>query len=80
MALHRIKDFDPDYKNHFENGDIKGLDVYSGSEKVGSIDDVLVDEDGNFRYFVVNTGAWIFGKKSITSCWSGSGRHRWSSC
>jgi uncharacterized protein (TIGR02271 family) len=65
MALHRIKDFDPDYKNHFENGDIKGLDVYSGAEKVGSVDDVLVDEEGNFRYLVINTGAWIFGKKVL---------------
>jgi len=65
MALHRIKDFDPDYKNHFENGDIKGLDVYSGAEKVGSVDDILVDEEGNFRYLVINTGAWIFGKKVL---------------
>jgi uncharacterized protein (TIGR02271 family) len=65
MALHRIKDFDPDYKTHFENGDIKGLDVYSGAEKVGSVDDVLVDEGGQFRYLVINTGAWIFGKKVL---------------
>ena len=65
MALHRIKDFDPDYKNHFENGDIKGLDVYSSADKVGSVDDVLVDEEGNFRYLVINTGAWIFGKKVL---------------
>jgi uncharacterized protein (TIGR02271 family) len=65
MALYRIKDFNPDYKNHFENGDIKGLDVYSGAEKVGSVDDILVDEDGQFRYLVINTGAWIFGKKVL---------------
>lgn len=65
MALHRIKDFDPDYKNHFENGDLKGLDVYSGTEKVGSVDDVLVDEGGEFRYLIINTGAWIFGKKVL---------------
>ncbi|NJR31819.1 MAG: DUF2382 domain-containing protein [Chamaesiphon sp. CSU_1_12] len=65
MALHRIRDFDPDYKNHFENGDIKGLDVYSGSEKVGSVEDILVDEGGQFRYLVINTGAWIFGKKVL---------------
>lgn len=65
MALHRIKDFDPDYKDHFENGDIKGLDVYSGAEKVGSVEDILVDEDGQFRYLVINTGVWIFGKKVL---------------
>jgi uncharacterized protein (TIGR02271 family) len=65
MALHRIKDFDPDYKNHFEEGDLKGLDVYSGTEKVGSVEDILVDESGSFRYLVINTGAWIFGKKVL---------------
>ncbi|MBW4515781.1 MAG: DUF2382 domain-containing protein [Timaviella obliquedivisa GSE-PSE-MK23-08B] len=65
MALHRIRDFDPDYKNHFENGDIKGLDVYSGPEKVGSVEDILVDESGQFRYLIINTGAWIFGKKVL---------------
>jgi uncharacterized protein (TIGR02271 family) len=65
MALHRIKDFDPDYKNHFEEGDLKGLDVYSGAEKVGSVEDILVDESGGFRYLVINTGAWIFGKKVL---------------
>jgi uncharacterized protein (TIGR02271 family) len=65
MALHRIKDFDPDYKNHFQEGDLKGMDVYSGAEKVGSVDDVLVDDNGGFRYLVINTGAWIFGKKVL---------------
>jgi stress response protein YsnF len=65
MALHRIKDFDPDYKNHFDQGDLKGLDVYSGAEKVGSVEDILVDESGEFRYLVINTGAWIFGKKVL---------------
>jgi uncharacterized protein (TIGR02271 family) len=65
MALHRIKDFDPDYKNHFHEGDLKGLDVYSGAEKVGSVDDILVDDDGKFRYLVISTGVWIFGKKVL---------------
>jgi uncharacterized protein (TIGR02271 family) len=65
MALHRIKDFDPDYKNHFDQGDLKGMDVYSGAEKVGSVEDVLVDDSGEFRYLVINTGAWIFGKKVL---------------
>jgi uncharacterized protein (TIGR02271 family) len=65
MALHRIKDFDPDYKNHFDQGDLKGMDVYSGAEKVGSVEDILVDDSGEFRYLVINTGAWIFGKKVL---------------
>lgn len=65
MALHRIKDFDPDYRNHFDNQDVVGFDLYSGDEKVGSVDDLLVDDGGQFRYFVINTGAWIFGKKVL---------------
>jgi uncharacterized protein (TIGR02271 family) len=65
MALHKIKDFDPDYKNHFGEGDLKGLDVYVGDEKIGSVEDVLVDDDGQFRYLVINTGLWILGKKVL---------------
>jgi uncharacterized protein (TIGR02271 family) len=65
MVLHRIKDFDLDYRNHFDDHDVKDLDLYSGSEKIGSIDDVLVDEEGQFRYLVINTGIWVFGKKVL---------------
>jgi uncharacterized protein (TIGR02271 family) len=65
MALYRIGEFNPDYRNHFDNNDIKGLDLYAGGDKVGSVDDILVDEDGQFRYLVINTGLWILGKKVL---------------
>ncbi|MBD3884484.1 DUF2382 domain-containing protein [Phormidium tenue FACHB-886] len=65
MALHKIKDFDPDYRSHFDGQDMLEYDLYSGNDKVGSIDDLLVDDQGNFRYFVINTGAWIVGKKVL---------------
>lgn len=65
MALYRIKDFDPDYRNHFDGDDVKDLDLYNGDDKIGSVNDVLVDEDGRFRYLVISTGAWIFGKKVL---------------
>jgi uncharacterized protein (TIGR02271 family) len=65
MALHKIKDFDPDYRNHFDDYDIKGLDLYSGNEKIGSVDDILVDDEGQLRYLVINTGIWILGKKVL---------------
>jgi uncharacterized protein (TIGR02271 family) len=64
MALHKIKDFDPDYMERFDE-DIIGLDLYSGTEKVGTVDDILVDDNGSFRYFVIHTGAWILGKKTL---------------
>ena len=65
MPLQKIRDFDPDYRNHFEGEDVIGYDLYSGKEKVGSVDDLLVDESGKIRYMIINTGAWIFGKKVL---------------
>ncbi|PSB18012.1 DUF2382 domain-containing protein [Phormidesmis priestleyi ULC007] len=63
MALYKIKDFDPNYRDHFDGQDVKDLDLYSGDERIGSVNDVLVDEEGRFRYLIISTGAWIFGKK-----------------
>jgi uncharacterized protein (TIGR02271 family) len=65
MVLHKIKDFNPDYKEHFGDREIKGLDVYAADEKIGSVDDVLVDDEGRFRYLVINTGMWVLGKKVL---------------
>jgi uncharacterized protein (TIGR02271 family) len=65
MPLHKIKDFDPDYHNHFDNQDIMNYDVYSGNEKIGSVSDLLVDDNANFRYLVINTGIWVLGKKVL---------------
>lgn len=68
MALQRIADFEPNYKEEiFAGDDIKGFDVYAGDsdEKVGTVYDALVDETGRFRYLVVDTGIWIFGKKVL---------------
>jgi uncharacterized protein (TIGR02271 family) len=65
MALHKIKDFDPDYRNHFDDYDVKGLDLYAEGEKIGSVDDILVDDEGQLRYLVINTGIWILGKKVL---------------
>jgi stress response protein YsnF len=65
MALLKIKDFDPDYRDAFGGYDIKGLDVYSdlNNEKIGNVHDLMVDEQGHFRYFVIDLGFWGFGKK-----------------
>jgi uncharacterized protein (TIGR02271 family) len=67
MALHKIKDFYPDYREQFGDQDILSYGLYTGvnQEKVGSVDDLLVDDEGRFRYLVINTGAWIFGKKVL---------------
>jgi uncharacterized protein (TIGR02271 family) len=64
MSLHKIKDFDPEYPNYFDE-DIIGLDLYSDNEKIGSIDDMLVDDDGSFRYFVIHTHTGFLDKKIL---------------
>ncbi|MBW4680415.1 MAG: DUF2382 domain-containing protein [Microcoleus vaginatus WJT46-NPBG5] len=68
MPLYKLEDFNPNYREQaFDGEDIKGLDVYAGSsnEKIGKIHDALVDEMGRFRYLVIDTGFWIFGKKVL---------------
>ncbi|MBD0345244.1 MAG: DUF2382 domain-containing protein [Coleofasciculus sp. Co-bin14] len=67
MALRKIADAYPNYKQDIFGGDdIKGYDVYSEKdEKIGSVYDALVDDGGRFRYFVIDTGFWVSGKKVL---------------
>lgn len=67
MVLYKLEDFEPSYRDTFEGHDIKGLGVYTQGtdEKIGTVNDVLVDEEGHFRYLVVDLGFWIFGKKVL---------------
>ncbi len=67
MALAKIADLYPDYKQDIFGGeDIKSFSVYDyNNEKIGSVHDVIVDETGRFRYLVIDTGFWIFGKKVL---------------
>ncbi|BAY69676.1 DUF2382 domain-containing protein [Anabaena sp. FACHB-709] len=67
MALYKLADFDPNYQDSFQGNDIKGLGVYTerSDEKIGTVNDVLVDDEGHFRYLIVDLGFWIFGKKVL---------------
>lgn len=71
MALSKLQDFYPNYQGipsgmGFDLDEINHFDVYAQNDKVGSVDSVLVDtQDGRFRYYVVDTGFWIFGKKVL---------------
>jgi len=67
MALLKLKDFDPNYRETFGGDDLNGLDVYTQgtNDKIGTISDVLVDHDGHFRYLVLEIGFWVFGKKVL---------------
>ncbi|MCC0176830.1 DUF2382 domain-containing protein [Waterburya agarophytonicola K14] len=67
MVLAKIADLYPDYKQDVFGGeDIKSFSVYDyQNDKIGSVYDILVDETGRFRYLVIDTGFWIFGKKVL---------------
>ncbi len=70
MALLSLKDAYPDYRDTFKDNSISHIDEYSvyadGDDKVGSVEDGLFDDTtGQFRYLVVDTGPWIFGKKVL---------------
>ena len=64
MALYKVADYDPNYRDIFQGQDIKDMSVYAegNDDKVGTVNDILVDEEGRFRYLVVDLGFWIFGK------------------
>ncbi|MGB6297357.1 MAG: DUF2382 domain-containing protein [Rivularia sp. (in: cyanobacteria)] len=67
MALYKVADYDPNYRDVFQGQDIKDMSVYAegSDDKVGTVNDILVDEEGRFRYLVVDLGFWIFGKKVL---------------
>lgn len=66
MPLVKIADYDPAYRDSLGDSDLKGMGVYTqADEKIGTINDILVDEDGQFRYLVVDLGFWIFGKQVL---------------
>jgi uncharacterized protein (TIGR02271 family) len=67
MPLYKLEDFDPNYQDTFQGDDIVGMGVYAEEtdEKIGTIANVLVDEEGHFRYLVVDLGFWIFGKRVL---------------
>jgi uncharacterized protein (TIGR02271 family) len=70
MALVKFKEAYPDYRNNFGDSDAIPFDsfnVYSqNDEQIGSVKDALIDEqEGRFRYLIVDTGFWVFGKKVL---------------
>jgi uncharacterized protein (TIGR02271 family) len=67
MALIKLQDYNPNYKQEiFEGNDLKDYDVYSDrSEKIGTVENALLDESGRFRYFIVDTGGWFTNKEVL---------------
>ncbi|MDV3000164.1 MAG: hypothetical protein N5P05_001770 [Chroococcopsis gigantea SAG 12.99] len=65
MALYKIKDFVSEYDRNFADDDIIGYELYSNTEKIGKVDNILVDDEGHFRYLVANTGILGLGKSIL---------------
>lgn len=69
MPLYRLKDYYPNYRETVADGQMEKISSYSvytqGEDKVGTVKDLLVDDSGRFRYAVIDTGPWIFGKNVL---------------
>lgn len=67
MVLYKLDECNPNYTDEiFDGNDIKNFDVYADDNRVGTVVNILVDEnDGRFRYFIIDTGFWIFGKQVL---------------
>lgn len=67
MALAKLDHYYPDYKQAASDYDVTNFDVIAkGDKKVGSVANVLVDEQTScLRYLVVDTGFWVLGKKVL---------------
>ncbi|MEH1804357.1 DUF2382 domain-containing protein [Nostoc sp.] len=68
MALYKLEDFAGNYGDaDFDSYEVRDLDVYSDidDDKVGTVKHILVDESGHFRYLVVDTGFWFFGRQIL---------------
>ncbi|MBD2610442.1 MAG: DUF2382 domain-containing protein [Nostoc sp. ZfuVER08] len=66
MPLHKLEHFDPNYRETFGGDDVKSLDVYTeDGQKIGLVVDVLVDDDGRFRYLIIDTTLDSFHKKIL---------------
>jgi uncharacterized protein (TIGR02271 family) len=66
MPLYKLEEFDPNYRETFGGDDIKTLNLYTeGGVEVGAVADALVDDNGRFRYLVIETSLDSFGKKIL---------------
>lgn len=68
MNLQTIADFNSDYKQeNLAGNDLvnRPVIIAKTDEEIGTVDDVLVDESGHFRYFVIDRGSELSNKKFL---------------
>ena len=55
-----------DFRFKETEADIRGADIYGvNDEKLGKIDDVIFDHEGDIKYVVVDTGNWLSHHKFL---------------
>ena len=60
MELFRVSEFNPDYRQTFEDADIMNFEVWTAErERVGKVQDILMDDIGQLYYIVANIGSWL---------------------
>ena len=67
MSLKSIAEFNPDYyqESSLENDLIsRPVFIANTEEEIGTIEDILVDDYGHFRYLIISTGEW-FGEQKF---------------
>ena len=66
MPLYKLEDFDPQYRQTFNGEDVKSMDLYTeGGNPIGKVADALVDNEGRFRYLVIDTGVENLSKQIL---------------
>ncbi len=66
MPLHKLEHFDQNYRETFGGDDLKALELYTeAGERIGSVADVLVDDDGRFRYLIIDASLDFVSKKIL---------------
>ena len=58
--IQSIAQFDPNYDRDSIDNDLisRQVAIAQTNEEIGTVEDVLVDESGRFRYLVVSAGSW----------------------
>ncbi|WP_009631257.1 DUF2382 domain-containing protein [Synechocystis sp. PCC 7509] len=66
MPLYKLEDFDANYRQTFNGEDVKSMALYTeGGNHIGKVADALVDNEGKFRYLVIDTGMEYSGKQIL---------------
>ena len=58
--LFRVSEFNPDRRQAFEDADLMHFEVWAvDEERIGKIQDILMDDIGQLYYIIVNIGSWL---------------------